>query len=242
MNRLFIVLAVLLGGCALSSCRLPRHHAEVMHGSVLGGKVPLFKTGTISEFFRAGLILPDVGGYVRAEFDVLDVGGDGRVSSSKESGGSPKKGTVAQVAIPRLVSSFDLSRSDLQMRAALPAEKKPTIPLRDPEEARAALLIASAPVAPASPKPVSLPVAAPGNPAPVRSPTPVIVAAAAAPSAPVIPPLDVKDLWASTPHFTSISKTGVTISIPVPGITSATSGGTDVPWAVSSGFLVASRP
>ncbi len=118
---LALILVVLPG--VMSGCALPRNQTEVMHGKVLGGKVPLYQTGSLVEFFRAGLVVPDVGGYARTEFDVFNIGRDGRFSSAS-GGGEASQGTVAQVALPRRVSSYDLSRSNCEMRAAVPADGK----------------------------------------------------------------------------------------------------------------------
>lgn len=245
MQRLLPLLAVWLSSGALSGCRLPRNQAEVMHGKVQGGEVPLYKTGSIDEFYRAGLILPDVGGYVRAEFDVLNVQGDGSVSTS--SGGRGKgAGTVAQVAIPRLVSSYDLSRSNVEMRAAAPAAGAAGSAAVGEVPAPAPSAIAAAPVAP------RLPQAAP-TPLPVR-PAPLVMAAAPVPSLPAV-----KDLWASNPYVAPLvgaGQAGAAVSGGEPDWKEGTAAAgaslvasrasaplpSEVPWAVSSGFHVASLP
>lgn len=156
----------MLGGATvLSSCALPRNQAEVMHGAVLGGPVPLYKTGSIGEFFKAGLVLPDVGGYVRAEFDVLNIGSDGLVNPSK-GGGKGSTKTVAQLALPRKISSYDLSGTNCEMRAAVPSTNPATSPAAAPPAAAPLIAAARPPAAPARAVPkAALPVAPTVTPA-----------------------------------------------------------------------------
>jgi hypothetical protein len=104
---------------------MPKNHSEVMHGKVRGGDVPLYLTGCLNEFMSAGLILPDLGGYVRAEWDVMDIGADGKLSPSKDEGSDP----LAQMAIPRLVSSFKLDEG-LEMRRAEPPDTTVSEPIQ----------------------------------------------------------------------------------------------------------------
>lgn len=124
MNRQLTPLTTtLLAISTLSSCMLPRNQAQVMHGTVRGGDVPLYMAGTFDDFFHAGLILPDVGGYVRAEFDVMDIGSDGLLSPSLAGKGPAPK---AQIAFPRFLSSHDLSGS-AEIRHALPVNEPPNM-------------------------------------------------------------------------------------------------------------------
>lgn len=143
MKRLRFSLLPLFCVAALPSCMMPKNHAEVMHGKVKGGDVPLYLTGHLNEFMSAGLILPDAGGYVRAEWDVMDIGADGKMSPSKDEGSDP----VAQMAIPRLVSSFKLDEG-LEMRRAQSASAPP-----EPQPVTAERYAMNTPVAPSVPTP-----------------------------------------------------------------------------------------
>lgn len=207
MNRRLPLVVILLCTSVLSSCMLPRNHSEVMRGSVRGGDVPLYMTGSMSEFYRAGLILPDVGGYVRAEFDVLDVGADGLISPSTGGKGAGHSRPVAQVAIPSLVSSYDLSRSTCEMRAACPADQDQNAgPLGHANappaviaEAPAALSPVVAPIPKIGPA-ISPVVAAEPPPAVVEPPAPLVVS-----SSPIVAPPQIRPpsnaRWITNSYF-----------------------------------------
>lgn len=143
------LLTALLGVCMLSSCSLPRNHSELMRGNQVRGDVPLYMPGGLWDFFRAGLILPGSGGYARAEYDVMDIGEDGNVVSSS---GREGVKTVAQVAIPSSIASFDLSRTSIEMRGAVPATKKERA-----AQSPAAAQPAETPMLAAAPKVLPLP-------------------------------------------------------------------------------------
>jgi hypothetical protein len=121
MKSLHLFLTPLLGLCALTSCVLPKNHSQVMHGNVRGGDVPLYMTGSMDDFLGADLILPDFGGYVRLEYDVFDLGKDGLLSPALKAAASP----MAQIAIPRLISSFNLD-DGFEIRHALPVDDTPS--------------------------------------------------------------------------------------------------------------------
>lgn len=200
MNRLPTLLTTLLSAGMLSSCMLPRNHAEVMHGKVHGGDVPLYKTGSMDDFFRAGLILPDIGGYVRAEFDVLDLGADGRVRPSNDDSEAGPSKTVAQIAIPSLVSSYDLSRSSCEMRAACPTDQD-TSPLRHTKLAPPPATIAASldPAIPMQQPAAPATIAATVEPKPVEAPPPLVASAAAAPPRQIRPPSSAR--WGTNSYF-----------------------------------------
>ncbi|MBL9129666.1 MAG: hypothetical protein JNG86_00595 [Verrucomicrobiaceae bacterium] len=161
---------------------------------VRGGDVPLYMPGGIRDFFRAGLILPGSGGYARAEYDVLDIGDDGRVVPS-----SGRKGvkTVAQVAIPSTVSSFDLSRTNIEMRGAVPATEQDRGPLRPAAERPVETpMLADAPKAKPVPSQPAAPfikvapapsIAVAKIPAAEREPPTAVIASARAATVPAVP-------------------------------------------------------
>jgi hypothetical protein len=128
MNRPSIASLALLSSALLASCALPKNHSQVLHGDVRGGDVPLYMMGSLPDFSNAGLIL---GRYIRTEYDVLDLDSNGFLCTSWKNENPP----LAQVAIPRLVTSIDIP-GHFEVRYALPSDESdaqgPSIAYNDP--------------------------------------------------------------------------------------------------------------
>ena len=115
--------ALSLCALVLAGCVLPKNHSNVMHGDVRGGDVPLYMLGALNEFAGAGLVIPSRSGYVRTEWDIMDMGADGSLTPAW---GSPQE-PLAQVAIPRLISTINLP-GGYEVRRALQVDEAETWP------------------------------------------------------------------------------------------------------------------
>lgn len=123
MKRPKIPTVLCLCALILAGCVLPKNQSNVMHGDVRGGEVPLYMLGSLGEFAGGGLVIPSRSGYVRTEWDIMDMGADGALTPAW---GSPQE-PLAQVAIPRLISTINLP-GGYEVRRALMVDQEEAWP------------------------------------------------------------------------------------------------------------------